>query len=222
MLKKATLFFPNVRLKPSQIHQFRGYIGRLFQEYDIIHNHDFETGRTIYRYPLVQFKLIDNIPVILAITDNAVRIFSEIMLKMDEIVIQNAVIPVYEKNLQIENISFGYTTENIVYTFVSPWLGLNQKNYSSYLKSGNPAKQSDMLKRIVTGNLLSMSKYLDYHLEIDQRIQTKVDLHETSVNLKGKTMIGFNGFFQTNFMIPDNLGIGKSVSRGYGTVRRLI
>ncbi|KPA09089.1 DNA repair protein, partial [Candidatus Magnetomorum sp. HK-1] len=132
MLKKATLFFPHVRLQPSQIHKFRGYIGRLFQEYDIIHNHDLETGRTIYRYPLIQFKLIDNIPVIIAITDEAVRIFTEIFMEMNEIIIQDTRIPVYEKNLQIENISFGYSSENIVYIFASPWVGLNQKNYSSY------------------------------------------------------------------------------------------
>jgi len=31
-------------------------------------------------------------------------------------------------------------------------------------------------------------------------------------------MIGFLGKFQVNFNIPDYLGLGKSVSRGFGTI----
>jgi hypothetical protein len=222
MLKKATLTFPNIQVDPSQIHKFRGYIGNLFQEYDLIHNHDPETGKTIYRYPLVQFKVIESMPVIIAITDDAVSIFSKIIEKMDKIIIQDIVLPVYEKNIQIENVSFGYTSEQIVYAFVSPWIGLNQNNYNSYMRSDLPEKRFDLLTRIITGNMLSMSKYLNYHLEQAQRIHTKIDLHETSVTLKGKKMIGFNGLFKTNFIIPDYLGLGKSVSRGFGCVRRLI
>ena len=31
-------------------------------------------------------------------------------------------------------------------------------------------------------------------------------------------MLGFSGYFSTNAIIPSYLGIGKSVSRGFGTV----
>ena len=34
-------------------------------------------------------------------------------------------------------------------------------------------------------------------------------------------MLGFLGTFSVNFEIPDYWGIGKSVSRGFGTVKRL-
>jgi hypothetical protein len=34
-------------------------------------------------------------------------------------------------------------------------------------------------------------------------------------------MIGFLGNFSVNFEIPDYWGIGKSVSRGFGTVKRV-
>jgi CRISPR/Cas system CSM-associated protein Csm3 (group 7 of RAMP superfamily) len=32
-------------------------------------------------------------------------------------------------------------------------------------------------------------------------------------------MAAFSGEFMANFHIPDGLGIGKSVSRGFGTVK---
>ena len=39
--------------------------------------------------------------------------------------------------------------------------------------------------------------------------------------LKGNPMLGFLGEFEVNFEIPDYLGIGKSVSRGFGTVKKM-
>ena len=92
-MKKATLSFSNVNLRASHIHKFRGFIGNLFKDHDLIHNHDLKTGKPIYRYPLIQFKLIDDIPAIIAITDRAVSIFSEIFMKLDKIIIEDTFIP---------------------------------------------------------------------------------------------------------------------------------
>jgi hypothetical protein len=39
--------------------------------------------------------------------------------------------------------------------------------------------------------------------------------------IKGTPFIGFLGLFMVNFTIPDYLGLGKSVSRGFGTVKRV-
>ena len=35
-------------------------------------------------------------------------------------------------------------------------------------------------------------------------------------------MVGFVGTFRVNFHIPEHAGIGKSVSRGFGTVERVV
>ena len=39
-----------------------------------------------------------------------------------------------------------------------------------------------------------------------------------SVQFKDETVLGFRGEFSVNFRIPPLLGLGKSVSRGFGTV----
>jgi len=220
-MKKATLSFSNVNLRASQIHKFRGFIGNFFKNHDLIHNHDLKTGKPIYRYPLIQFKLIDKKPAIIAITDRAVSIFSEIFMKLDKIIIEDTVIPVFEKNLKIEEVEFGYSDEIFMYEFISPWIGLNQKNFKKYNEAGREEK-NEMLKRVMTGNVLSMSKYLDCWLSKDQKIKIDIKLKEIKVNLKGKSMTAFNGIFKTNFCLPDYLGLGKSVSRGFGAVRRMI
>ena len=186
-MKKATLSFSNVNLRASHIHKFRGFIGNLFKNHDVIHNHDLKTGKPIYRYPLIQFKLIDKIPAIIAITDRAVKIFTEIFMKLDKIVIEDTVIPVFEKDLKVEEVEFGYSDEIFMYEFASPWVGLNQSNFKKYNDAGNNDKDQ-MLKRIMTGNILSMSKYLDCWLSKDQKIKIDHKLKEIKVNLKGKSI----------------------------------
>lgn len=221
-MKKSTLLLKDIHLKSSQIHKFRGFIGNLFRDYDLLHNHDPVTGKSIYRYPLIQFKLINGIPAIIAVTDKAVDLFSLLFMKLTEIFIEDLKIPVFEKDLHIENVDFGYVNETFMYEFISPWMALNQKNFCRYSESNSKAEKKQILRQTLIGNILSMSKYLGFWFEKDQKIHAEIRAVEKPVNLKGKTMIGFTGMFKTNFIIPDGLGIGKSVSRGFGTVRSVI
>ncbi|MDM8552449.1 CRISPR-associated endonuclease Cas6 [Desulfobacterales bacterium HSG2] len=221
-MKKSTLLLSNIRLKPSQIHKLRGFVGNLFKDYDVIHNHDPVTGKPIYRYPLIQFKLLRGTPVIIAITDKAVEAFAAIFMTLEKIRIGETEIPVYEKDLKLEEVSFGYSAETFMYEFASPWIGLNQASYRQYSGITDHAERNLMLKRKLIGNILSMSKYLDYWVEKGQEIRAEIRMKERPVNLKGRSMIGFAGMFKTNFVIPDDLGIGKSVSRGFGTVKKKI
>ncbi|OQX01901.1 MAG: DNA repair protein [Desulfobacteraceae bacterium IS3] len=221
-MKKAVLLLDNVCLKPSQIHKLRGFVGNLFRDYDVIHNHDVRTGKPIYRYPLIQFKMLDKTPAIIAVSDEAVKDFSKIFMELNKIVIDETEIPVYEKNLRCEDADFGYSEEQIVYEFLSPWIALNQENYRRYMGLSDKAEKSFMLRKALVGNLLSMSKSLGYWLGKEQEIIADAAVKEENVILKGKPMLGFTGAFISNFIIPDYLGIGKSVSRGFGTVRRII
>ena len=77
-----------------------------------------------------------------------------------------------------------------------------------------------MLERILVGNIISMSKGLGY--TVPGQIEANIfDLRKIHTKLKGTHMLAFLGTFSVNFEIPDYWGIGKSVSRGFGTVKRL-
>lgn len=221
-MKKATLTFGDIRLSPAQTHKFRGYVGNLFSEYDLIHNHDQITGKHIYRYPLIQFKVIDNVPQIIALTSNAVDIFTRIFMTMNQMIIADRVIPVHEKDLKVETVEFGFSTETFMYELITPWIALNQKNYDIYNDYETRQEKDDLLKRILTGNILSMSKSLGIHLDHDQKIQSDLRLEHQPVNLKNQKMLGFKGMFKTNFILPDDVGLGKSVSRGFGTIKQIL
>jgi hypothetical protein len=64
-----------------------------------------------------------------------------------------------------------------------------------------------------------MSKGLEY--VVTEEIRAELDVKPVQTRLKGVPMVGFLGEFCVNFAIPDYLGLGKSVSRGFGTAKKL-
>ena len=75
------------------------------------------------------------------------------------------------------------------------------------------AKQS--LSDGIASSLHSSQK----HLETLAKLGI-IKLREVQTTFKSTPILGFLGTFSVNFEIPDYWGIGKSVSRGFGTVVR--
>lgn len=128
-MKKGTLLFKNLKLKNSEIHKLRGYVGDAFKEHDLIHNHDLSSGKHIYRYPLIQFKTVQGNPAIIAFSDPAIQVFSKIFLNLKEVDIGGRVIPIHEKDFNLEEVEFGYCEEKIRYRFLSPWIALKTEDW---------------------------------------------------------------------------------------------
>lgn len=220
LIKIASLELANVKLNKDQTHLLRGCIGNLFKDRDIIHNHDLQTGKVIYRYPLIQFKIIDNVPKIIAISEEAINTLKSVLLNIKEIDIKGLKIPIYEKMFKVEEYKFGNDREFYVYEFVNPWIALNQENYNVYFNLQSIIERNRMLEKCLIAHIISVSKAFKY--TVNDEIIVKANLNKNDVILKGKTMIGFTGCFKVNFDLPDFIGLGKSVSRGYGCFKKVI
>jgi len=96
---------------------------------------------------------------------------------------------------------------------------LNEENYERYQRCEIWGKKKELLKKILIGNIISMSKGLGYTVPAPIKANI-VKFKEVPTSLKRNPMLGFLGSFSVNFEIPDYLGLGKSVSRGFGTVKR--
>ena len=124
------------------------------------------------------------------------------------------------KGLESYIASLSILSDHLPYSFLTPWLALNEKNYEKYQKLGNWPKRKEVLEKILVGNIISMSKSLGY--TVPDPIKANINnLKEVPTKLKGTPMLGFLGTFSVNFEIPDYWGIGKSVSRGFGTIKKV-
>jgi len=203
--------------KQNDAEKIRGYFGNLFWDNPYAHQHKSD-GNFIYQYPRVQYKVIGGLCLLIGFKEGA-KIVEKTFHNLKEINIDGRWQEVLSKGLESYTDSFMVVLNQISYSFLTPWLALNEKNHERYQKLGTWAKKKELLERILIGNIISMSKSLGY--TVLEPISANISkLKEVNTKLKGTPMIGFLGTFSVNFEIPDYFGIGKSVSRGFGTVKR--
>lgn len=214
-LKILRLILQSATLMHGDATKLRGFFATSFNEYALLHQHT--ADKLIYKYPLIQYKMLQGSPLVLGINEGA-EVLKEIYDKFDEIKIGESKYAIVERGLTLKSEEFGCSKEILSYRFATPWLALSQENYAKYVQA-SWEERKDLLRRILVGNLLSASKGLGYvateqiRLELG-RVQNEI------CTLKGTKVTGIRGEFTANFAIPDFMGLGKSVSRGFGAVAR--
>jgi len=198
--------------------QLRGFFGRAFADEVLLHHHQSD-GSLLYTYPRIQFKILQKTALLLGIAEGS-ELLSELWLKVDHTIIGNENLPVIESKIIKRIETLGELLKPVSYSFLTPWLALNQKNERIYVTEKSRPKRVELLEKILVGNCLSLSKSLGYTINL----QLKADcsqLQEVRCALKGVPMRGFIGSFQINFWLPDKIGLGKCVSRGFGSLKRM-
>jgi hypothetical protein len=110
-------------------------------------------------------------------------------------------------------------TQNHNYQFATPWIALNQVNYFKF-KNLEAEKRRLFLERLLVGNTLSALKGLGIH--VDHRVTATISHYKSrKVTVHQNYFQAFHARFSLNVGLPDSIGLGKSVSKGFGTVRRI-
>lgn len=216
-MKVMKIFFSDLDLKVRDTSKLRGAVAAKFPGYSLLHHH-IEKNRFIYQYPRIQYKIISDRPLIIGF-EEGIDVLERIYGQLGKLQLGPCATELNsEVRINVVDQSFGDCEDLIEYRFITPWMALNQKNYERFA-TGNKESNDKLLKSILIGNILSLSKSLGY--KIENRIYAKPRVTGSKVNFKNKSMITFFGSFVVNFHIPDYLGLGKSVSRGFGTVKKL-
>jgi len=207
--------FPEISLLTRDAHKLRGYFGNLFREQSpLLHNH-FDDGSLIFRYPLVQYKVIDQIPILMGLNEGA-DLLTSLFLKIKTLDIEGRIYEINFKNIENKESETGVNDNLNEYKFKTLWMGLNQENYRNYILCKDEIVKKKMLEKILTGNILSYFKSTGYFADV--KILLLAKLIEKKTKFKGNEMLAFEGGFTTNAALPDLIGLGKSVSRGFGSI----
>lgn len=205
-------------LRRGEVPRLRGFFGREFSEQVLLHHHR-EDGSLIYDYPRIQFKILDRQAVLIGLEAGS-ELLTQLWLEVDQAKLGSENLTVQEATIQRRRAIFGETEEMVTYRFLSPWLALNQENTRRYHVEKDRNARIKLLQRILVGNCLSIAKSFRNNVKI--RLEADcARLRRVDTRLKGVTMVGFMGMFRVNFLLPDLVGIGKSVSRGFGTVLQI-
>ncbi len=218
-IRILTLQF-NLPIKLSEVPYFRGAVLKsIGGGADVLfHNHQPESGYR-YSYPLIQYKRLGRNAAIVCI-ERGTEMVGQFLSRAPE----QLRLGEREVELNLFNVRPTRVLVQIWNTMseyhISRWLPLNSKNLSQYMAIEDEQERISMLERILKANLLSMLKGLNIYLEQELLLRiTELD-KPRKLLYKDVGMLAFNAQFVCNLSIPDNLGVGKNASVGFGVVHR--
>jgi tRNA U38,U39,U40 pseudouridine synthase TruA len=125
------------------------------------------------------------------------------------------------EKVRIQSVRMDMVTSDIKqeerhYRFLSPWLALNQENYSKYKRLQWNNRKS-LLESIFIGNILSALKGMKVFINF--RLSAEIqNLRQITTVAHDNQFVGFHAIVRTNIKLPQYIGIGKSASKGFGTI----
>jgi len=171
--------------------------------------------RSKYLYPRVQVKILneqiyivginEGVDPVLSLIDNLEHFnFGDITVKIEKIDIEQNKDPV----LLVDKL--------LRYKFVTPWVALNAGSNKKF-KGIEGHNKILFLNKLLGQNLLFLLKELG--LDTDSKIYTKVEVDSIDPhNHEENGWRSFNGQFKTNFMLPNFIGFGNGITRGFGSI----
>jgi hypothetical protein len=207
-----------VRGDPQRLAAWwRGAVASIFRTETAFHGHDGD--RTVARYPEVHYRWTPEGPTLFAI-GSAAHLAMAHPWPGRAVRIGEQERRVVQVEWSVTAVQRSFSRRLVRYDLGAPWIALNQENHAGYRAMSSAARRAE-LDRILVGNLLSMSKGLGWFYGPGETVYAAFEpAREVHCEVKGVSLIGFEGSFVSNLDLPDDLAVGRSVSLGFGWFRR--
>ena len=195
-------------------YQVKGVFMKEFSEAQII---PFLNGnyREKFLYPRVQVKILNEQIYIVGINEG-VEPIKELTSRFEFLDFGNITFNVLDMDIEDYQDRFKATNQLIRYRFITPWVALNQTtgNRYKFLKNEN---RLTFLNRLLGQNIVFLAREMGVAME--EKIFTKLSLTSLFPKPVDESDWGaFFGEFRTNFILPNFIGLGNGITRGYGTI----
>ena len=198
-------------------YQVKGVFMRHYPDLDIIPMLNGKY-RDRYLYPRVQVKVLNEQIYIIGVGDGSDCVL-QLIDKISTLDFGNITFEVNDKNIIDMMDQFQQADQLIRYRFVTPWVALNQTTGRKY-RSLNNSERVSFLNKLLGQNIVFIAKELSVDLE--DKVFTKVNLSSLFPKPVDENNWGaFFGEFSTNFNLPNFIGLGNGITRGYGAIYSL-
>ena len=167
------------------------------------------------KYPLIQYKVIRGAPLIVAINEGCDLLW-EVFDSLDEIN-EISTWKITEKRIIEKTSPLCITEERAKYRFLTPWLTMTEQEIGPDIKN-NPRQRNSALAMVLESNFLAIAR--NFKIPLDRNLSLSLNTKDEYIVQRDTNIAGFFGSFYINFQLPQFLGVGRSVSRGFGTVKQ--
>ena len=206
------------KLRHGEEQMFRGAFLKMMGEDAPLLFHNHIGGGLRYSYPLIQYKVLDACPAIVGIGDVGKSLME--LPKQCQLLIGDQPREYQLGKMSIEPYEPEISGEPKMYA-ITRYIPLNTANMEEFDSLPALTDRICFLENIINANFLAFFKGIDYHCSGE--IHTAISSIDKRYDLyyKGVKFYGFDLRIITNVVIPDNVGLGKSSSVGFGIVRRI-
>lgn len=207
------------RLGSQDARYLRGVFARLYPNRSEFHGHG--PRGLVYEHPRIQYKALNGQGLVVGVQEGAFLL--QLAQPPARLQLGTRWLDVVSMDRIARTVPFGLAGAAFEYKFVTPWVALNEENHSRFesIRFQHKEDGPKLLRKVLVGNLLSLSKALGYEVPGPIRAEVEVDEPIEVILKPGVALLGFLGQFRTNFWIPPLWGIGKQSARGFGVVERI-
>lgn len=206
------------KLRHGEEQMFRGaFLKAMGNSASVLfHNHEGDGLR--YSYPLVQYKVLGEIPAIVTIGEVG-KVFldlptqHELMIGKQPRTFQLDKIDIKTYEPAVSDVAKMYS--------ITRYIPLNTNNISEFDSLPALTDRVCLLENIINANILAFFKGIGHHCNDEIHTVISSIAHRYDLYYKGIKFYGFDLIVITNASLPDNIGLGKSSSVGFGVVRKI-
>ena len=203
-------------LKRSDLRRFRAQVSEALGPGNVLfHNHTDDDARPLrYRYPLVQYKVLNKKAAIIGIAEGALAVREQISPDGVHFAGNFEILSRLDENYQI-----GLGTELQPY-YLAQWLALNPDNAKRWQSLSGEAARTPELERILAAHILSFASGIGYHVPGPKGLVVEIQewAGPRRASYHGKNFHSFDVRFSCNLTLPFDIGLGKAASHGFGCV----
>ncbi|MCS6982501.1 MAG: CRISPR-associated endonuclease Cas6 [Flavobacteriales bacterium] len=204
----------------EQVPAFRAAIARTARHHKELFHHHEEENKLLYRYPLIQFKSLQDAPAVVALEQGAEALMEFLEHKPSILRLHHTTLPfkvsqihLRQHLLQVWNKSFPFSLQN--------WLALNKDNLARYRSTPSLVERVRLLERILTAHILAFAEGVQWNVEKTIQVTITHIHRQRLLKYKRVNWQAFDLTFLSNVSLPEAIGLGKSPSVGFGIVRRM-
>ncbi len=174
--------------------------------------------RDKFLYPRVQVKILNEQIYLVGIKDGADPVL-EMIKELELLNFGNITFNILEKDVEESIDQFKHVDQLLRYRFVSPWVALSKNTQNRYKFLKNKDRIA-FLNRLLGQNIVFLAREMG--VELNEKVYTKLNLDSLFPKQVYENSWGsFTGEFQTNFILPNYIGVGNGITRGFGAIQGL-
>lgn len=210
-------------IMPYEIPFFRAaVIEASGRKSSLFHNHNGQ-DQFIYRYPLIQYKVLDKKASIVCLNEGTDDIHYLLQNREFYFDIQGRMAKYEIEDVCLKYVNIQTWQDTFTYNILN-WLPLNQDNYRRYQDTATMRGRLDMLENILRGHFQALATGIGWDLE-QGPCPLEVNIldikNERYLEHKGQHLLAFHLNIRTNAFLPDFISIGKGASSGFGIIKQV-